>query len=247
MIRVTVVAVISKVRRFLRKPLRRPEAATFEQRFPDAPQDSLDRRARSIAELKAQNVPVNDWLPLIESEGDVEAKSTSEILLRAVALLVVALRGEGVESQHIDNMIEKFDLAASFTPTEQAFLSDPSPSAEHKAALSWRYEAAHVLFWALGYTEELTPPRTTCDPAVLVKLVQERDRDDLIAGAQPKPLAEILDQADLIYRYRWALVSTQLRGDTVPAGLDHDVAMERHHALNWLVQDDTWDDISLDT
>ena len=38
-------------------------------------------------------------------------------------------------------------------------------------------------------------------------------------------------------------------GKPAPAGLNDDVAMERHHALNWLIgsMDQDWDDISLDT
>jgi hypothetical protein len=220
---------------------------TFEQRFPDASRAALDRRSRSIAQLKAENVPVNEWLPLIESEEDVKAKSTTEIALRAVTLMLVALKAEGLESHHIETGIRKFDLANSFTPSEETFINDPSPNAEQKAVLSWRYEAAYVLFWALGYAEELTSPRAPCNPAPLLKLLQERDRDELIARAKLRPLAEILDQADLIYRYSWALVSTQIKGDAAIAGLNHDVAMERHHALNWLVQDEAWDDISLDT
>jgi hypothetical protein len=247
MIKKTFAAMVSGARRLFRTPSRQAQAVTFDQRFPDAPRDAVERRSRSIAQLKAQNVPVNDWLPLIESEEEIEPKSTTEIALRAVVLVLVALKTEGLESQEVEAVIRKFDLAASFTPSEQAFINDPSPNAEQKAALSWRYEAAYVLFWALGYTEELTLPRTPCNPVPLVKLLQERDRDELIGGTKPKPLNEILDQADLIYRYRWALVSTGLSGTANPAGLDNDVAMERHHALNWLVQDDAWDDISLDT
>jgi Domain of unknown function (DUF4272) len=61
--------------------------------------------------------------------------------------------------------------------------------------------------------------------------------------------SEILDQADLIYRYRWALVDARYKGREPPAGLNPDVAMERHQVFNWLIEHSktAWDDISLDT
>jgi hypothetical protein len=64
-----------------------------------------------------------------------------------------------------------------------------------------------------------------------------------------RPIEDILDQADLIYRYRWALVDARVNDSEPPAGLDPGVALERHRALNWLIgylgQD--WDDVTTDT
>jgi hypothetical protein len=60
---------------------------------------------------------------------------------------------------------------------------------------------------------------------------------------------QILDQADLIYRYHWAVVDARVKGKQPPAGLDPGIVYERHYALNWLIRysDQEWDDISTDT
>ena len=62
-------------------------------------------------------------------------------------------------------------------------------------------------------------------------------------------MSEVLDQADLIYRYHWAVVDANLKGKLPPGKLDGGVTMERHYALNWLIGyfDQEWDDISTDT
>ena len=64
-----------------------------------------------------------------------------------------------------------------------------------------------------------------------------------------RPLSDILDQADLIYRYHWAVVDARINGQDAPAGLNSGVVLERHYALNWLIGyfDQAWDDISTDT
>lgn len=223
--------------------------SAFEQRYPHLPKDALERRDRSMAKLKSEGVPLNEWLPIIDAEKDVAPRPTREILLRAVSLLAVALKGEGLEKEHIDSITRKFQLASEFSPKEKAFIDANTPSDADKAAFTWRYEAAYVLFWALGYVEDPSPPRSPHDPAPLIRLIKTHSLDQLIDDAKPKTISQILDQADLIYRYRWALVDARVKGRPAPAGLNDDIAMEQHQALNWLIQymEEDWDDISLDT
>ena len=63
------------------------------------------------------------------------------------------------------------------------------------------------------------------------------------------PETEILDEADLIYRYNWVCVDSRVNDKTPPAGLNGGVAYERHRALNWLIcyLDLAWDDVRTDT
>jgi len=70
-----------------------------------------------------------------------------------------------------------------------------------------------------------------------------------IQDANLRPIGEILDEADLIYRYHWAVKNARSKGEPPPANLDKGVVLERHHALNWLIgyMDQEWDDISTDT
>src|SRR6266700_3223055 len=122
-------------------------------------------------------------------------------------------------------------------------------SERQRQVQTWRYEAANALLWSLGFVDRLDGPRNPCDPAQLAPLILNQSREQFLAKAKLRPVPEILDQADLIYRYRWALVDARLHGRPAPAGLSDDVAMERHQAFNWLMEhaEIGWDDISLDT
>ena len=108
-----------------------------------------------------------------------------------------------------------------------------------------------MLAWALTMGPALDLPREQFDwpmeeffpnlePDALEKFRQRAVR---------RSPGELLDQADLIYRIRWALVEAGLHQQEPPAGLDGDVAMERHIALNWLIGygGEDWDSIRIDT
>lgn len=230
-------------------PMPNPGELTFEQRFPDLPPDAVARRRRSIAVMEAEGVPVNQWLPVIEAEAETRLPSTEAVTMRAAATLLVASKAVGLEQDSVDAIIRDYALTAWLTPDERTFLADPDPSEQDRVVHSWRFEAAHVLFWSLGFVDRLDGPREMTDPGAMQRLILDGTRETLLARAKLRPASEILDETDQIYRYRWALVDARINGRPAPAGLDDDVAMEWHQALNWLIRhaDEPWDEVSLDT
>lgn len=211
--------------------------------------DAIARKERSMAQLRSEGVPVIEHLPAIESETDALRRDVETVAYRTMALLVVAVKGEGIEQSVIDDVITEYGLAPHFTPKEKAFLGDTAPPYQDRVQFTWRYEAACALLWALGYLPELGKPTAICDVANAVTTMRQRSAEQFIAEANLRPLPEILDQADLIYRYHWAVRDARINGRPVPAGLEPGVTLERHHALNWLIgyMDDAWDDVSTDT
>lgn len=194
-------------------------------------------------------MPINKFLPVIETGQQVKHRSKDEIAYRALALLVVAVKGEGLEQPIVEKVIENYCLAGHFTPNEQAFIRDATPSEHDRVQFAWRYEAAWVLLWALGYVEELQKPVGICDVPRAVRFMKERSAAQFLADAKLRPIDEILDHADRIYRYHWAVVDARVNDKPAPSSLEPGVTMERHHALNWLIgyMDQAWDDVSTDT
>jgi hypothetical protein len=97
--------------------------------------------------------------------------------------------------------------------------------------------------------EELKPPTEICDVPASVSLLQQRSRKQFIEESKLRPIAAILDQNDLIYRYHWAVVDARVNGLKMPEKIDASVVLERHYVLNWLIgyMEQDWDDISTDT
>jgi len=88
-----------------------------------------------------------------------------------------------------------------------------------------------------------------CDVRKAVTIMKKRTTEQFIVDAELRSLAQMLDQADLIYRYNWAVTDARINSQPSPAGLEAGVVQERHYALNWLIgyMDQDWDDVSTDT
>lgn len=222
--------------------------ARIEQRALAPTREALQRRARSIARLKLQGVPVMEDLPVIETTREARKRSKQEIADRAVALVLVANRGEQDKAAYIRSVADWHQAIDKMTPKERAFFNDNYPDPHTRSAFTWRYEAACVMFWALGLVKELPPPSQECDAVPLLMRVISSDHQRFPKGSKLRPLTQILDAADLTYRYHWALRDARQRGEALQS-VRHDVIIERHTALNWLIgyMDQHWDDITTDT
>ena len=208
-----------------------------------------NRKVRSETVLKKNKVPINESLPYIEDESEALIRKKEDIAKRAMALLVVAVKAEGLEQEIVESLVEDYDLKNVLSPNEVKFINDESPSQYDKTQFIWRYEAAWVLLWALSYIDELAYPNAICDVSASVTFLQQRNKEQFILDSKLRSISEILDEADLIYRYHWAVTDARINGKSNPSKINSSVVLERHYALNWLIgyMDQKWDDISTDT
>lgn len=211
--------------------------------------EAHSRKDRSIAILKAENVPFIEHLPLIETEAESTRRTDEQVATRAMALCVVAVKGEGLDQEIINKLIDDYQLASAFTPNEKEFINNPNPTQHDRVQFAWRYECYWVMLWALGFIDELERPDQICDVKLAISFLRENGREGFLQKARLRPQSELLDAADLIYRYHWAVVDARVSNRDAPTGLDGGIVMERHHALNWLMgyMDQEWDDVSTDT
>jgi len=216
-----------------------------------APAESLERKARVLARLAAEGVPINADQPAIGDGNAQEAgpRDRAEIAWRAMALLVVAGRADGLAAPSVERIIRTYGLREHFTPREAAFLQQASPARADRLAFVWRYEAAWALLWALGFVDHLDKPTAPCDVTRALGILQQRSSAQLISDAQRRPSDQLLDEAELIHRYHWAVVEARTHDRTVPASLQPEVVAERRRALNWLIGHGAkdWDAITADT
>lgn len=211
-------------------------------------QSQIDRKKKSIKKLKSESVPVLDTLPFIEDEAEVTPRSLKELSNRMYALAAVSDKGCGASDDIVGKIIKEFEVD-SFTPAEQDFINDPEPSDHQRVQFAWRSEALYVLTWALGYVDKLPYPNNAQTSKDIWEPFARVPRAEFEANAKPRTVSELLDEADLIYRYHWAVTNARISGGPMPSNLNQSVVMERHYALNWLVgyMGQPWDDISTDT
>ncbi|NUU79883.1 DUF4272 domain-containing protein [Paenibacillus xylanilyticus] len=216
------------------------------------------RKEKSESILAKQGIPFNVHLPARAGDEHTMIRSAEEVAQRAVALCIAALKGEclgaGESAEDtaalVQEVIDKYDAASFFSPVEKRFIAQHGAEQQDVISFSWGYEAYHVMLWALGYVEELGAPVDLCNVGQAVGYLQQKDTfEDFLAEASLRSKSEILDAADLIYRYNWVCVDSRVNDQAPPAGLNGGVAYERHRALNWLIcyLDQEWDDVRTDT
>lgn len=226
----------------------------------DAPPESVERRNKSMALLGEKHIYVTPWLPLLHERAEEPGRTVEEVCGRAAALLAVSLYSECRLGEHmsyeeagdfIKPVIESCGAEEFFSPNERAYLGDPDSTEQTQIQFAWQYENLWVMEWALGLTDDLFWPTRICDVPGTVRLLKGcQTMEELLAAARLRPRAELLEQADLIYRLHWACVDARVMGMPAPQGLEEGVVMERHRALFWLAGCDEmcpWDDVDLST
>ena len=211
------------------------------------PAQAWARKSASEAALAGRGIEVPDNLPPLVSEDELVRQDRYDIVGRPRALLLISLRAESVasgEPMSADTLLSKMPLADDYlSPEERTFIEKETPSQQECAQFMWRYESLYLLEWALGMVDQLPFPAEPCDTASTVaKLIEMR-------GPSVRPAVEILDALDLTYRLHWHIRQQRLKKRGEAAGVDADVVMERHHALNWLVrfQHAGWDMVDTPT
>ncbi|MGR6542721.1 DUF4272 domain-containing protein [Paenibacillus tundrae] len=218
----------------------------------------IQRKERSERILTEQGIPFNPHLPARAGDEHTRIRTLDEVTRRAVALCLAALKGEclgaGESAEDtaalVQEVIDKYDADSFFSPAERRFIHQHGAEQQEVISFSWGYEAYYVMLWALGYVQELGAPIQLCNVGQAVGYLQQCDTiEEFISQASFRSASEILDEADLIYRYNWVCVDSRVKGSTPPAGLNSGVAYERHRALNWLIcyLDQEWDDVRTDT
>jgi len=208
------------------------------------------RKEKNEQLLKSLGVPVNQHLPLVESESEAKFRSRQDTARRALVLYIVVLAAHKAIATDPADWLKREGLWDSVSPKEKEFLENPNRPEKDAAIASWRAEALWVLLWAILKTDKLEYPAELCDTAI-VQQIMPKPGDSISEFIQLSKLrspAELLDAVDLIYRIHWAVVEAHLKKEPMPAALNPDVVYERHYVLNWPIgYAENWDDVTTDT
>lgn len=220
------------------------------------------RKQKSIEILKKYKVPYIEHLPHIETKEHVRIRSKEEIAKRAIACLIIVQYAcdlnqvsdvEELEEnkQFAIKLLEDFQVLNQLSEKEKHILYSNQITEQQIIDMIWKYEAYWVLIWSLGFVPMLDFPCKICDCNYAIEVVSRHENfTEFLATATLRNIDEILDEADLIFRYDWACVDARIKGMKAPCNLEPSVVLERHRALNWLIDvdgDNDWDTVSTNT
>ena len=196
----------SEVKSFL-PPL---EDTSQDDKKKGIPGEALERRRKSVMELRRRQIYVPFWLPVLETEARTQARTKRQVCGRAAALLTVALYsecllGEGMKPPQarafVREIIEHFRADEFFSPAEKAYLEDDFSEEAVRIHFSWQYENLYVMEWALGMFDSLSWPEKICDVGECVRKMREFDSfSEFEQAVKLRSKRELLNAADFIYR-----------------------------------------------
>ena len=226
---------------------------SVDAKYHDAPsendtEEQKSRKATSETFLKSNGIKINKNLPSIPSSEITHLRNQKEVIDRAYALLVTAVKGEGVEQEHLIKTVSAKNIN-SFSPKESIIYKNKTLDDQERAYATWRYESLYTIIWALGLMEELKYPSDICDVTNVVGKIFKPSRAEFEASVNLRNASEILNELDKTYRMNWACVDARIKGEEISGGINPSVVYERHYSLNWLTnhQNQNWDDITTNT
>lgn len=214
-----------------------------------------ERKANSERILTEKGVGIEEELFPLKPASEVKLRSLDDICRRAIAALLSTQAAIELNDNNPDGA-EKFRRLVIYFGVEDCLNNyenhvinndEPQPFIE---AVVWEYESSWALFWALGLVDDITDASSICDCAKAISFVSQCESyEDFKSHCKLRSADEILDMADLYFRYDWACDHHKSVDPDWPVGaLDPDVVYERRLGLEWIMgSTDDWFNMTLNT
>jgi hypothetical protein len=206
--------------------------------------DCSEVRKESLAVAKRLGYSVEEALPLLDASA--VARTDDEVVDRLLAMLCVAACAYGFDSQKAANWLGREVKVELLTVAERHFLQT---KAGDRRTFMMQIEGMWALAWSIRSVPTLDFG-TPC-PQDFVTRLPDLKRNGSSGTfrdtANVRPLSEIVSACDLAYCLHWAIRDAQLRNAKLPGNVEEYVVVERRRALEWLLTDEPWEDITLDS
>jgi Domain of unknown function (DUF4272) len=215
------------------------------------PKESLASRLTNLENrLEEYGIDMDAELTLHdETFNAVHPQEAAERLLILLAVAVTAYNFE--DSEKVMDWLKREQLWKAVSPKEKEFFRDPAPADEEQQDLSWRFEGAYILAWALEIVPTPPDPARECNEEQIAQFSQHvpavgSTTEEFFSGLDFTRQHFIVDE-HLFYQYAVSYLnnlSTRHKENTSKVHVK--AATQRHMALNWLLKgkNSDWDAIA---
>jgi len=203
-------------------------------------------RERSLEAAKTLGYSTNADLPLMDELEQI--RTVSEAADRLLSLYAVVACSYGFPKDKARKWLAREGLVDLLTPTERAYLEACSNS-DLDASNQWQVESLWALTWCVGCHANLDFSDSCSDNFVqlLPDIANDASTDSFRSGLQLRDKAEIASKTDLAYCLHWAVRDAEIKAQKIPGKVPGNVIVERRHALEWMIGQVPWDEVTLDT
>jgi hypothetical protein len=202
----------------------------------------MRRRSMEIAE--ALGYRTLEHLPLREEV--TFQRTVAEVTDRYLALLLVVDVSYGLDRAPASAWLDRESLWESLTDREKKFVVE-SEGEPHR--VQWLIEAAWALAWALGLVKTLD--FTEYCSRDFYKLWPDFKAGESSASIRKqcrlRSQDELLKVCDLAYCLHWSIVEERINGRDDPGKMPGELVTQRRRAIEWIMDEEIWDEVFMDT
>lgn len=206
---------------------------------------NFDRiRERSISIAQGIGYQVNFNLPT--SDFKIQ-KGGGEVVARILCLDVCLSVSYGFDRSLAKRWIESEGLEGYLTDKERMLVDGLAK--DFLIDFHVQADALFLLLWYVGVIKDMK----LVDPLVsnLVSYVPDMRVMEGSANfrreVEFKSPESLYQMADLAYLLHWSVVNARIHGVKIPAKINPISLIERRRAMEWLLSNSDWDNVSLDT
>ncbi len=207
--------------------------------------DDIDkaRIKKNIDYLKQNNIPYLEESKVIPINSNTKLMNKKDVFDRALSEYVVAsmalyaLEGKTSSILNIlDEMDEKLQVKKVLSNgdiNDIHAIYDGRVPKQQLQDVSWLFEGSAVLLWALGLFKK---PSSNQETRVneLDELFFNSTYDALLSKSNLLPKEEIMEFADLIFRYQWACREARAKNQQL-SNLNELIVQEQRQELEWIL------------
>jgi len=188
-------------------------------------------------------IPKNDALPLLDNVNIFRSKD--DVVNRIFGMLCVAAGAYGLDRKKALAWLEREGSIELLAQAERAFLNG---SQMDTSLFKEQIEGIWALCWCSNIVSDLDFSKPCSGD--FVKLLPDLKKDESGANFREKASLrepeEVVAKCDLAYCLHWGIVHAGLTGRLKKA-INTYVIIERRRALEWILSNESWVEISLDT
>ncbi|MBX3443950.1 MAG: DUF4272 domain-containing protein [Planctomyces sp.] len=206
--------------------------------------DPVAIRFESLTFAKALGFPVNPALPLLDASPVV--RTSDDVVDRLLAMECAAACASGIDHPTAVAWLDRERKTDLSTSAERQYLNS-------RIGQSLPFLLQVEAMWALAWSIQCVPGldfAKPCDADFVLRLPDlkgGRSSQPFRGRGEMRPASQVVSACDLAYCLHWGIRDSQYRGEKSPGAVDPYVIVERRRALEWLLTDEPWEDISLDT
>lgn len=203
-------------------------------------------RENTVRVLTQREIPYLPQLPLIDELPEEKWKTAQQIARRLIVLYTLTGLSHDADSKKLLAWLESESLGDEILDDERKYFEKKELSKKDIIRLSWNQESLFTLAWCLGLQRELPLPDREADlSSIFAKIPPQIAASKFVVQSKRIERRRILQEADLYYCYHWATRHPEKW--THPVSLSLDVVIERRRALDWVISDERFNEIALDT